>query len=237
MAGGNILHQTNALYQFFFERTHRICIAAVGLFIYSFGFYLQLRISIGGSPWHALNQGLSQILGITFGQVSILVSIGVVVFDLLMREPIGIGTLLDAFIVGWGTDLFLWLDIIPYQNKLASSLLVLFFSLVISSVGSRIYIGAGLSCGPRDAMIVAIGKRIPNLSIGTTVILVSIVVAVIGWRLGGSVGVGTILNLFGTGIIMDLMYRLLRFEPRNVKQEGLAQTAQAFILATKSRLR
>lgn len=229
------MRQTNALYQFCLERVRRICIAAVGLFIYSFGFYLQLRIGIGGSPWHALNQGLSQILDITFGQVSILVSIGVVVFDLLMREPIGIGTLLDAFMVGWGTDFFLWLDIVPYQSGIAPSLVVLLLSLIISCVGARIYMGAGLSCGPRDAMMVAIGKRIPQFSIGTIVILISAFVAVIGWIMGGSVGIGTLFNLLGQGVVMDLVFKVLSFEPRSVEHEGLAQTIRAFSLAARSR--
>ena len=206
-------------------------LASAGLLLFAFGYYMQLRISIGGSPWHTLNQGLSQTIGITFGQASILVSVAVVLADLLMREPIGVGTVLDAFLVGWGTDFFLWLDPFPYQEGFAASLIMLFFSIVIVCFSQVIYMKAGLSCGPRDAMMVAIGKRVRRVSMGVVNVVLSVVVFTVGYILGGTVGLGTLINMFGTGLVLDVVFRICRFEPRDIEQEGLAETVQRFFEA------
>lgn len=221
--------------QFLKNRLKRMLVAAAGLMLFAFGYYMQLRISVGGSPWHTLNQGLSATLGITFGNASILVSVLVVISDLLMREPIGIGTILDAFLVGWGMDFFLWLDPIPQQDSLLGSLIVLFISLVIVCVSQVVYMRAGLSCGPRDALMVALGKRIRKVPMGAVNIILSTVVLGVGYVLGGTVGLGTLINIFGTGFILEAVFRIMRFEPRDVEQEGFAETTQAFLRARKNR--
>ena len=85
-----------------------------------------------------------------------------------------------------------------------------------------------LSCGPRDAFLVALGKRLPRLSIGTVNIMLLLTVAVIAYLLGGQIGVGTLITLFGTGIVMDAVNKIVKFEPRNVVHEGIAETVSEF---------
>jgi len=215
------------LSRFLLDRFKRSLLASAGLMLFAFGFYMQLAANIGLSPWTALNQGLSNHLPITFGQASILVSVLVIVSDLLMKESIGLGTILDALLVGWGCDLFIALEPIPYQSRFLPGLLVLFVGTVFACIGQWIYMLAGLSCGPRDAFLVALGKRLPRLTIGTVNILLSLIVAIIGFLLGGKLGLGTILTLFGTGIIMDIVYKIVKFEPRNVEHESLLGTLAA----------
>lgn len=227
------MNKTETLGQFLLNRLKRMLIASAGLMLFAFGYYMQLRISVGGSPWHTLNQGLSGTLGITFGQASILVSVLVVLSDLLLKEPIGVGTILDAFLVGWGADFFIWLDPLPYQDGLIGSLIMLFFSLVVVSISQVIYMRAALSCGPRDALLVALGKRVRRISMGPVTVAVSVVVLVVGYFLGGQVGIGTLINIFGTGFVLEAVYRIMRFEPRDIQQEGLAETAQAFLNALR----
>lgn len=222
------MHTASPLARFFLERLRRCLLASVGLILFAFAYYLQLVASIGLSPWQALNEGLILHLPITFGQASILVSVLVVAADLLLREPIGLGTILDALLVGWATDLFLALDLFSTPGSIWMALFVLFLSLVIASVSQVIYMRAGLSCGPRDALMVALGKRVSRFPIGGVNIAMSLAVLLVGVLLGGSLGVGTAINLFGTGMIMEAVFRLLRFEPRSVTHEGLAQTARAF---------
>ena len=228
------MERTNRFLRFAANRLMRMGIASVGLLLFAFGYYMQLRICIGGTPWHTLNEGLSQTLGITFGQASILVSVLVVISDLLMKEPIGIGTILDAFLVGWGADFFLWLDPIPYQARVGPSLLVLFLSMVIVCFSQVIYMKAGLSCGPRDAMMVALGKRVRRIPIGAVNIAMSVTVLVVGYVLGGTVGLGTLINMVATGVVLELVFRICRFEPRDVSQEGLLETVHAFLNVIKS---
>ena len=224
----------NPLSQFLLDRMKRSLLASAGLILFAFGFYMQLAANIGLSPWTALNQGLSNHLPITFGQASILVSVLIIVSDLLMREAIGIGTILDALLVGWASDLFIALEPIPYQEGFLPGLLVLFVGTIILCVGQWIYMLAALSCGPRDAFLVALGKRLPRLSIGTVNILLCLAVSIIAFFLGGQLGLGTILTLFGTGVLMDIVYKIVKFEPRNVEHESLLGTLSALRQALKA---
>ena len=221
------------LYHFFLDRLKRSLLASAGLLLFSFGFYLQLAGNVGLSPWPALNQGLSNHLPITFGQASILVSVIIVVLDLLMKETIGLGTILDALLVGWGSDLFIALELIPYQDEFIPGLALLIIGLVAACVGQWLYMLAGLSCGPRDAFLVGLGKKLPKLSIGTVNIILTLAVALIAAVLGGQIGFGTILSLMSTGIIMDLVFKIVRFEPRSVTHEGLLDTIRAFRKAAR----
>lgn len=224
----------NPLSQFLLDRTKRSVLASAGLILFAFGFYMQLAANIGLSPWTALNQGLSNHLPITFGQASILVSVLIIVSDLLMTEAIGLGTILDALLVGWACDWFIALEPIPYQEDFLPGLLILFVGTVITCVGQWIYMMAALSCGPRDAFLVALGKRLPRLSIGTVNILLCLAVSIIAFFLGGQLGLGTILTLFGTGVIMDIVYKIVKFEPRNVEHESLLGTLSALKQALKA---
>ena len=223
----------NPLISFLTDRLKRSLLATAGLLLFSFGFYLQLAGNVGLSPWPALNQGLSNHLPITFGQASIMVSVIIVVLDLLMKETIGLGTILDALLVGWGSDLFIALELIPYQDEFLPGLALLIAGLIAACVGQWLYMLAGLSCGPRDAFLVGLGKKLPKLSIGTVNILLTLAVALIAAALGGQIGFGTFLSLMCTGIIMDLVFKIVRFEPRSVTHEGLVETVQEFIKAAK----
>lgn len=216
------------LSRFFLNRLRRCLLASVGLLLFALGFYMQLSANVGLSPWTALNQGLSMRLPITFGQASITVSVIIIIADLLMKESIGIGTILDAFLVGWASDLFISIGLIPEQTRFLPGLGILIAGLTISCFGQWIYMLAGLSCGPRDSFMVALGKRLPRLTIGTVNIIQCLIVSAIAWLLGGQIGIGTVIALFGTGIIMDLVFKLVRFEPRSVTHEGLGGTIAAF---------
>ena len=218
----------NSLVSFLLERVKRSVLACAGLMLFAFGYHLQVVANIGLSPWTALNDGLADRLGMTLGQASIIISVIIVVSDLLMKERIGLGTLLDTFVVGWGMDLFVNLDLIPYQTQFLPGLLILFIGTVAACVGQWFYMTAALSCGPRDAFLVALGKRLPRLSIGTVNIMLLLTVAVIAYLLGGQIGVGTLITLFGTGVVMDAVNKIVKFEPRNVVHEGIAETVSEF---------
>ena len=225
------MDKQSSVLRFLWNRLSRCLITSFGLLLFSFGYYLQLVADIGLPPWQALNQGLSLHLPITFGQASILVSVVIVFTDILLREPIGLGTILDAFLVGWGADFFIRLNLIPRQKNFWYGIIVQIVALVIMSFAASIQMRAALSCGPRDALVIAIGKRFPRVSIGTISISISLTVLLIGYLLGGSVGVGTVINLFLSGVILDLVFALLHFEPRAIVHENLFQTCSEFVRA------
>lgn len=219
--------------RFCLDLSRRLLVACVGLIVFSFGSYLQLQANIGLSAWSSLNQGLTYHFPLSFGNASILVSVIVVVTDLLLREPIGLGTILDAFLVGWAMDFFLLIGPEPMEGNLVLQLLLLVAGITIMCVGQYMYMLAALSCGPRDALLVALGKRAPKISIGVINILMTAAVLLAALLLGSRAGIGTVICIFGTGTIMDLVFKVLRFEPRSIQHQGLGQTAAAFAAALR----
>lgn len=210
--------------QFFLAQSKRLLWAALGLFLFSFGIYTQLAAGIGTAPWNVLTDGFSRASGLSFGNASIIISIVIVAIDVAMKEPIGVATLMDVFLIGWWVDMFLWLDLIPAPQTLPGQILLLLIGVLAICYGQYLYIKVGLSCGPRDALLVAVGKRFPKVPIGMVNIALMSLALIGGWLMGGVIGFGTIFTMFCTGFCMDLVFALLHFEPRLVHQEGLAET-------------
>lgn len=221
------MHPSPTLAQVLKDRGVRSAVATLGLIIYGLGMYLQMQAGIGLSPWNSLTLGLSRLTGTSFGTASIAISLAIVLLDLLLREPIGIGTILDALVVGWAMDFFLWGNWVATPSFFPWQLALMAAGLVVMCLGAYLYMKTGLSCGPRDALLVALGKRLPRLSIGTINIILLAAVLVVSMLLGVAPGIGTAITIFGTGAVMDLVFKCLRFEPRSVDHEGLAQTWQA----------
>lgn len=195
--------------------------AAAGLFIFSFGTYLTIQANIGVSPWDALNLGLSGTFGVKYGTASITVSLAVLTVDLFLREPIGIGMLLDAILIGKFVDLFNLLGLVPPQQNPLLGMAAMTGGIVIMGISQVFYMGAALGCGPRDALMVGLGKRFRRVPIGVILIFVLAVVTLAGWLLGGPIGIGTLFCTFCAGPIMQGTYRLMRFDPTAVTHQDL----------------
>lgn len=220
---------------FFIDRIRRSIIASVGLLIFAVGIYFQLKADIGVAPWNAFSQGLSIKFNTTYGTASIIVSLIVICVDLLMKERLGIGTFLDAFLVGIGTDICQAIDFLPEPTNLMTRIIILVIGIAIGCFGQGVYMQAALSCGPRDAMLVGVGKRFPNVAIGHVNMVILACVLICCIPLGSTIGIGTVICVFGTGMIMEIIFKIMRFEPRNVVHEGLIETAAAFAEAAKGR--
>jgi len=87
-----------------------------------------------------------------------------------------------------------------------------------------IYMSAEQCCGPRDSLLVGLGKRLPKVPIGIVEIILWSVVLLAGYLLGGAVGIGTLLSTFGAGLVMQLVYTIIKFEPRKLKHKGIKET-------------
>ncbi len=203
--------------------------SAFTMFFIGFGIYLQIEADIGFPAWNALNQGFSIVFPITYGTASILIGLSIVGIDLIMKEPIGMGTLIDAVCVGLGCDFFSMLDPAPEMESLVLRIIVFCVSLFILSIGQYMYMITGLSCGPRDAFTVAVGKRCKKITIGTVNNIISAAVIAISWLMGATIGIGTVLSVFGLGMVMDWTFKMVRFEPRNVAHEDIVTTAKIIL--------
>lgn len=221
------MKNTENFTQFLLNRLGRSLYAIVGLVIFALGSYFQIQANFGMSPWNSLSQGLSMNYPVTFGTANILVSFIIILIDILLKEPIGIGTILNAIVIGLGTDVFLAMGFLPTQTTLIGKFVVLMAGIVITCLGQYVYMKACLSCGPRDSLLVGLGKKFPKVKIGTVNIVLLAVVQVVCLVLGSPVGLGTIICVFGTGTIMNIVFGFLKFNPRELVHEGIPETIAA----------
>ena len=206
------------------DRGIRTLMAAAGLFVCSAGTYCQMQASLGMSPWEALNKGLALQFHTTYGAACIAVALLVVAVDLLLKEKIGIGTLLDAVLVGSFVDMWVVGKFVPVPASLPGKLCLLFAGIVILCFGQALYMKAGLCCGPRDALMVGIGKKVSRVPIGFVNISILAAVLALCIPLKSPIGLGTVICAFGNGIVMEGVFRLVHFKPRQVIHESIAQT-------------
>ena len=195
--------------------------AALGLIVFTLGDYMAIEANIGLSPWDCLSLGLAGQTGLSRGQATIAISLTVLALDLLMKERIGIGTLLDTVICGVFLDIYTDLNLLPLRQTLASGVLMMLTGMFFMAFGQYLYMAAGLCCGPRDSFLIGVGKRLQKLPIGAVEVLIMAAVLVCGWLLGGAVGIGTLLSAAGLGLTMQLVFRAAHFEPREVRQSDL----------------
>ena len=198
-------------------------IAAAGLFCCGIGIYFTLQANIGVSPWDVFHQGISSHTGMLYGNVSVLTALLILVVDIFMKEPIGIGMFLDAFIVGKAVDFCAWLGFLPQQTSLPMGILCMMAGLTITACGMRIYMGCALGCGPRDTLMVALCKR-TGLPVGPVTMMIYAVVTAIGWFLGGQVGIGTVLSVLYVGPALQTICRLTGFDAAKVTHQNLLET-------------
>lgn len=207
---------------------YNMFLAAFALFINGFGIYLTIRANIGASPWDVFNLGLSRTFGILYGNASIAVSFTILVIDILMREPIGIAMFIDAVVVGKSVDFFNWLGLMPDCQSLVTSVPVMFIGLFIIAYTQYLYMIAALGCGPRDSLLVGLKKRLKKIPIGAISIVLFASVTLIGWLLGGKVGIGTVICAFCSGPIMQFAFESMHFDATTIVHQKLQESARVF---------
>ena len=169
--------------------TRRLAQLIPGLLLYGIADAFMIRAAVGVDPWTVFAQGLSAQTGVGIGALTIIVGALVLLLWLPLRQKPGIGTLLNILLVGPGIELGLWL--LPTPEALWLRIVFFAIGLVLLAVASGIYIGAHLGPGPRDGLMTGIHLRFGTpIWIGRTA--VEVTVLLIGWWLGGNVGVGTV---------------------------------------------
>lgn len=197
-----------------------------GLFLFAVGSFLTIQANIGLASWEAFSMGIAYLTDQTYGNILIISGIVILLADLALKEKIGIGTILNTILIGVFVDWFQALAIIPQMTTFFSGVLMLLTGQVAICFGSYFYIGASLGCGPRDALMVALGKRLPTVPIGLIRGLLEGTVLMIGWVLGAKVGVGTILSVLGIGFILETTFKVLHFDVTEVDHESIVDTVK-----------
>ncbi len=184
-----------------------------GLAFFGFGITLFLRANLGLAPWDIFHKGLSKKLDISIGLVIVGVGLLLLLLWIPLRQRPGIGTILNALEIGFVVNLTK--PLVGEPDQLVMRTLMVIAGVLVIALGSALYIGAGLGSGPRDGLMLGLSKRSiagRQISIRLARTVIELTVMVAGLFLGGSIGVGTLIFMFGIGPLVQQI--LPRFEMR-----------------------
>lgn len=176
-----------------------------GLLLYGFSMALMIKATLGLDPWDVFHQGLSERTGLRFGLIVNLVGVVVLLLWIPLRQRPGIGTILNIIVIGPVADLSLAL--LPEPTGWPPRVLFLLTSVVLNGLATGAYIGANLGSGPRDGLMTGLARGRWSIRLVRTAI--ELVVLIIGFILGGTVGVGTVLYALTIGPLSQFFLSLL----------------------------
>ncbi|PNW08454.1 hypothetical protein C1632_11480 [Microbacterium testaceum] len=184
----------------------RIVRLFVGLVLYGFGCAVTVAAGLGVDPWTVFAQGLSRVSGIGIGWITNIVGLGVLLLWIPLRQKPGVGTVANILLVG--TSLQLALGFLPHPDVFWLQAVMLVVGVVLVAVASGLYIGAHFGPGPRDGLMTGMNARF-GWPIWACRLSVEGSVLALGWLLGGTVGIGTVVFAVGIGPLVHLALPLL----------------------------
>ena len=167
-----------------------------GLTLFGLGEGLLIVSFTGASPWSVLAQGISLNINLTIGTITLFISAAVLVLWIPLNQKLGMGTILNAIIISIMIDLCT--NFVPTPQHYISQIVLAIAAVLTVGLGGGIYLVANLGPGPRDGLMIGLQKK-TNLPIAVVRAFIEISVVSVGWYLGGTVGVGTLLFAFGIG--------------------------------------
>jgi uncharacterized membrane protein YczE len=193
------------------SRTGRSVQLLVGLFLYGIAMAMMIRASVGISPWDCLAQGISLKTGLSFGLVTNIVGVFVLLLWIPIRQRLGIGTVLNALLIGPSADV--GLGVISTPTMLWEQILLFAGGLTLVAIATGLYLGGRFGPGPRDGLMTGLHKRF-GWPIWVVRTLLEVSVLVIGWMLGGDVGFGTLAFALLVGPMINVAMPLLLIPER-----------------------
>lgn len=189
----------------------RLCALVFGLFLYSVGEVFTYRSDMGLGPWDVFHKGLSLHTLLSFGQASILVGAAIIVLGLFLKVKPGVGTVLNMLLIGLFVDWQLnskWLPDLSAM-PLPVRLLADMAGVLIIGLGTAFYIMPLLGAGPRDGLMLRL-HGLTKLRVAIVRAAIELAALTIGFFLGGTVGVGTLVFAFGVGPSVEVGFWLTR---------------------------
>ena len=186
----------------FQEYLRRIGLLLGGLLVSAIGITLMLQANIGLEPWSVLQQGMAKTFGITYGTAASIVGAAVIAIAYFCGESFGLGTLANIFVCPIFIDILLYLNWVPLFERFSTGLAALLIGMELLALGTWMYMKSTLGSGPRDALMVVLARK-THRTVGLCRAAVEVVIVFIGWRLGGQVGIGTIVAAVGVGSLVQ----------------------------------
>ena len=184
----------------------------IGLFLFGLGEAIIIGSGSGVSPWTVLAQGISTRSDLSIGMATFFISIAILVFWIPLKQVPGIGTILNAIIIASAIDLTL--PYLPQPDDITFKIIQACFGILVVGLGSGIYLCSNLGPGPRDGLMIGLQKQ-TNTSLPAIRTIIELSAVISGWLLGGVVGVGTILFVFGIGPCVGIGLTLVEKVSKN----------------------
>ncbi len=208
------------------EMLKRIIRLFVGLFIMGFSASMMIKANLGLSPFGVLHSGIAETFDTTFGKACIMVGLVFIFTSCFFGEKIGWGSLLNMYFVGVFIDIILNWGIIPECTTVLSGFLMLSCGMFLLGISSYLYLSAGLGSGPRDGLMVMLMKRT-----GKPVFLIKGIIEcsalVLGYFMGGKVGIGTLYSSLLVGYFYQTAYRMCRFNVNEINHRFIDDDLRA----------
>jgi uncharacterized membrane protein YczE len=199
----------------------RLVQLVVGLTLYGVSMALMLEAALGLDPWDVFHQGLAERIGLSFGTITIIVGAAVLLLWIPLRQRPGIGTVSNVVLVGLAVDGALAL--LPSPSALALRITFLVVGIVLNGVATGLYIGARLGPGPRDGLMTGYVALRPGRSIRLVRTVIEVAVLAVGFLLGGTVGIGTVVYALAIGPLAHVFIPLFTVEPTRPHGRPLAE--------------
>lgn len=201
----------------------RFLILFLGIYLFALGLTFIIYCGLGMDSWNVFHDGLANLLGIKLGYASVLVSLMMMGVAMVFGEPLGIGTIINGVFVGIFVQWHIDSGVFEVQRTLPMGLLYLFIGMVTIGFASYLYMKQGFGSGPRDSFNLALSKKM-GIKTGHAKSLVEVFAVILGIILGGDFGVATVLGAIFTGIIIQIVFDLMKFEPKDVKHQSFRET-------------
>jgi uncharacterized membrane protein YczE len=191
----------------------RLPVLLLGLVVFGVGIAMMVNADMGLGPWEAFHQGIARQTGLAIGTVSILLGIPIIALWWPLGERPGIGTVCNVLLIGTSTNVGIALLPVPPVDAVAVRFAMMLGGVVVIAIGSGLYLSTDLGPGPRDGLMTGLHHRF-GWSIRRARTAVEVTVLVLGWALGGTVGLGTLVFAFGIGPLVQITLGIFDREDR-----------------------
>ncbi|MFD9699403.1 YitT family protein [Lentzea sp. NPDC059081] len=192
-----------------------------GLWLYGASMAMQIRATLGLNPWDVLHEGLEKRTGLSFGLITAITGVLVLLTWIPLKQKPGIGTIGNVVLIAVSVDVTL--AILPAPEGLLPRIALMTLGIVLNAVAFAAYVGSRLGTGPRDGMVTGFCRR-TGVSLRVTRTVVELLVLGTGWLLGGTIGIGTILYALAIGPLSQLFLPALTWRERSRPACGSPRT-------------
>jgi len=189
----------------------------LGFFLVGLGVIFMRYANLGLNPWGTFHEGVSKLSGIRFGTITQFTGLTIILISMVLKIYPGVGTLLNMYFCGFFINMIDDINIIPVPETLPMKSLYLFLGIWILALGIYTYISVGLGAGPRDGLMVGLVKK-TGISVSKIRTVIEFTALAIGFFLGGTVGLGTIIAAFGIGYAIQTVFKWRKFDSKTMHQ-------------------